>query len=109
MAFPESIEALVNEDDGSCEHCIYKVPLPIMDAKVAPKPFAKGAIRAAHKVHLMIDDTEHVMVHKRSIVLGKKKYTTREHCESELSAHRAAAALAVELNKVRPSGCPAIE
>lgn len=107
MTVPDSIESIIEVFDPEADKCIMDFPDPIpIRMKIAPFPFAQGAMRAAHYAQFL--DTASAGVVKE-VLYVKDSMRTKERYEATLQCHRIGKCLALEFNRQKPSDCPSIE
>jgi hypothetical protein len=106
MTMPESIESMLEVFDLSLDKCIEDFPdLEHARVKVAPSPFAKGAMRAAY--YAQMQDGSPIVI--KECLYKSKSQLTKPKYEATLQCHRASLFLAREFNRVKPAGCPSVE
>jgi hypothetical protein len=79
-------------------------PLPIT-VRIAPHPFAKGAMKAAY--YGWSDETQRAVVLKESMAVRADRLTFARY-EAFLACHHAAISLAAQFNAAKPVACATI-
>eukprot|EP01034_Spumella_vulgaris_P025051 gene25051-31461_t len=103
MLTPGTLTQLVS---AHTDECLEKYPDLVQGSiKIAPHPFAKGAMKAAFYGYDC--DTRQNVIFKASMATSESQRTLAKY-ESFLACQAAAAQLAVEFNMVRNSGCDQI-
>jgi len=106
MTMPDSIESMIEVMDLSLDKCISDFPdSEHVRLKVAPFPFATGAMRAAY--YAVLSDGRPMIV-KESLYASKSQLTKPKY-EATLQCHRAAKFLSSEFDKRKPSTCPKVD
>eukprot|EP01034_Spumella_vulgaris_P029794 gene29794-36896_t len=80
--------------------------LKLAAIKMATKPFAKGAMKAAYYGFDCVTNTH--VVFKTSMAENASQRTHAKY-EAFLACHHVAGHLAVEFNKIKPQNCPAVD
>jgi hypothetical protein len=102
------IDTITYTEDG--DKCISDFPdREHYRVKLARDPFAKGEMRAAYYGQAITGlNTSSGIVLKESLAVSTSQLTKPKY-EAFLSCHRAAKALSIEFNRVKPVNCPRIE
>jgi len=105
MTIPESIDSVIEVMDLSLDKAIADFPEnELVRVKIAPHAFAKGYMRAAYYAQQQDGKTAIV---KESMYINKS-YLTKARYEWTLQCHRVAKYLALQFNRVKPTGCPSV-
>ena len=103
-----SIEELMSADED--RPAVLAVPV-VTDMKVAPRPFDRGSVRAAHKAREYNADgiTFRDLIHKINLSQKREHLTRQAYEENAIANQVAAICFAEEFERVKPSGAATIE
>mmetsp|Transcript_26853 Transcript_26853/g.29279 ORF Transcript_26853/g.29279 Transcript_26853/m.29279 type:complete len:670 (-) Transcript_26853:21-2030(-) len=111
MKMPKSLDELFdNITYSDDDDCISDFPdRELFRVKVAPSPFAKGEMRAAYYGQLITGLTTSTAIVLKESLAKSPEHLTKERYQAFLACHRAAKALSIEFNRVKPESCPCID